>query len=56
MKENPEKDPNNSRDNTPESYSANDKPMTDIWILLCIQILLLIWSVSIISELISKEV
>jgi hypothetical protein len=36
-------------------YNPKDKPITDIWILLCIQILLLIWSISIIAELISQD-
>lgn len=37
-------------------FNSEDKFAKDIWIVLCIQILLLIWSVSIIAELISQEV
>jgi hypothetical protein len=46
------------RDEPYKQYEPDleNKSMTDIWILLCIQILLLIWSVSIISELISQEI
>jgi hypothetical protein len=50
--------PNIPKQDTIDELRTNseDKFAKDIWIVLCIQILLLIWSISIIAELISQEI